>query len=238
MVNRALALCAVAGSILMIPAAARGLDATDVAQGSLDISGGGCGAAGTASIRLPAGTLRAHIDEPPLGGPVYKDGHIVARVEARSIVTDPRGLLATFTARGSDDACDDPAAYPGGWSGYLDYYVRVRRRVQAYVSTRCLGRDRVRPRTIAIKCSRGAVLRFERLRWRTWGGRAARGRGRFTVNPCEPTCATGSRVRYAVRLTLTTARRCGHWRYLRMIVRPVDPGPTARSFSLPLFCPS
>jgi hypothetical protein len=80
---------------------------------------------------------------------------------------------------------------------------------------------RVRPRAVAI----GASQQIYGIRWRSWGGRTARGTGTFPVNDCIPYCAGGTITprRVAVRLSRRAVCR-GYEEYLRLRYRPLSGG--------------
>jgi hypothetical protein len=214
---------------------------SDVVQGSQTVAGQGCGGIGTATVRMPRKTLSAQVANPSVGDPAYSNNHKVARLDSIAVARDARGLFARFTAHGSDDVCANPANYAGGWNGFIDYYIDVRRRVQVYALTRCLRRPRARPRAIFVTCAgvRGPQLRLRQLRWRAWGGKLAQGRGRLSYNYCSPTCATSPWHGYRVRVKLSKAIGCGKWVYSRLRVTYVGAKPEGpRGFSIPLNCPS
>jgi hypothetical protein len=59
-----------------------------------------------------------------------------------------------------------------------------------------------KPSTLLIACGDGNV-RVTHLRWASWSGTRATGSGTWEQNNCEPNCAQGRFIDYAVRLTLT-----------------------------------
>ncbi|MFL5896996.1 MAG: hypothetical protein ACJ76D_00805 [Solirubrobacterales bacterium] len=226
---------------LAIAAPAPGLVVSDVVQGSAPVAGSACGGRGTATVRMPSRTRSVRVANPSVGGPVYSHGHVVARVDARTVASDAKGLFAQFTVHGSDDVCAHPTSYPSGWAGYIDYNIDIRRRVQVYAPTRCLRRARARPKAIFVTCTGapGARVRLVHLRWRTWGGKVARGRGVLSVNDCAPSCGAASDNRYRVKVKLSKAVDCGRWWYTRLRVRFIGRQPAgSRHWSLPLNCPS
>lgn len=56
------------------------------------------------------------------------------------------------------------------------------------------------------------------LRWSTWNGPRAQGRGSVSYNDCVPSCAEGRPKNYAVQVTLTARSTCGtkNRRYRRL----------------------
>jgi hypothetical protein len=76
------------------------------------------------------------------------------------------------------------------------------------------GKNLYRPHTLYF----GAHERIHSIRWRSWGGRRARGRGTYPVNDCIPACAFGTLTPYSVRLILKRVRSCnGKPTYLRLV---------------------
>jgi hypothetical protein len=71
-----------------------------------------------------------------------------------------------------------------------------------------------RPRTLMF----GTRSVLVGLRWSTWNGPRAVGRGRVAFNDCIPSCAEGRSVEYAVRVTLASRSTCGtrNRRYRRL----------------------
>lgn len=60
---------------------------------------------------------------------------------------------------------------------------------------------------------------FDRLHWRSFDGKVARGHGRSNANNCSPTCANGHLFRDPVQVKLSRIRkRCGARFYTRMRV--------------------
>ena len=58
------------------------------------------------------------------------------------------------------------------------------------------------PSSLLVACGDGNV-RVTHLRWRTWSGLRATGTGVWEQNNCQPNCAQGRFLHYAVRLTLS-----------------------------------
>lgn len=99
-----------------------------------------------------------------------------------------------------------------------------------------------RPNHIIIACGDGnAQLRS--LRWRTWGGFSAKGRGKFLYNTCRPDCARGTMKRVAAKVRLSRARPCGnrggrlHYRRARVRFPHERPSHYGASQRFRLFCP-
>lgn len=67
--------------------------------------------------------------------------------------------------------------------------------------------SQVRPASIQVGCA-NARLSLTRLRWSTFGGLTARGRGRYTYNSCRPDCARGRVVSDPVVVVLSRAALC------------------------------
>jgi hypothetical protein len=53
----------------------------------------------------------------------------------------------------------------------------------------------------------GGVLRFSNVRWSRWGSKSAVGRGKYTYNICDPTCADGNYRSASARIRLYRPRR-------------------------------
>lgn len=189
---------------------------------------------------MPPRTRSARIATPVLGAPVWGGGQRVARLTGASIRRDGRGFFALFTAIGANAACAGPLSLANGWSGYVDYYIPVRRSVVPRVQVECGRNGRVRPQAIVVNCTRNrAALTLRRLRWRRWGGRTARGQGTYVGNDCKPTCAKGTHRAYPVRLELSRATQCGSlWLYGRLTMTFPSRLPRAnadtRRYSIPI----
>ena len=65
----------------------------------------------------------------------------------------------------------------------------------------CTGRARVKPRGLVLACADGNDY-LTGLRWASWAGGVAFGRGTEHVNTCVPDCASGRFRAYRVLLTL------------------------------------
>lgn len=84
-------------------------------------------------------------------------------------------------------------------------------------------KPRRRPRRIIIACG-DAGLYVYKLRWRSWGGASASGRGELRARRCVPSCAEGSWRTFRVNVRLMKIRRIrcgGRWvrAYRHMVVR-------------------
>ena len=53
----------------------------------------------------------------------------------------------------------------------------------------------------------GGVLRFSGMKWSHWGSKSAVGRGKYSYNICEPTCADGNMRSEKARVRLYRPRR-------------------------------
>jgi hypothetical protein len=175
----------------------------------------GCGATDTETVPLPRGAGRILATRPAEGTRVFGrvTGMPVARLTGNDVVRSPGGDSVAFTATGSDHACSEPDPYAGhGWrTEPTELRVRFRRRVPVYMVGTDM-RRRTRPRLIPI----GASQIVYSLRWRSWGGRVARGRGLFPANDCVPDCASGQITNRPVTVRLGQPRLCddGRYRYL------------------------
>lgn len=72
------------------------------------------------------------------------------------------------------------------------------------------------------------------LRWSTWNGPRAQGRGSVSYNDCVPNCAQGRAVNYAVEVTLASRSTCGtrnrRYRRLRFTYTGARPQGLARTY--------
>ncbi len=59
-----------------------------------------------------------------------------------------------------------------------------------------------KPETLMIMCADGGIY-IEKIHWDSWSQEGATGRGIFSENLCDPSCAEGERVTASVKLTLT-----------------------------------
>jgi hypothetical protein len=64
-----------------------------------------------------------------------------------------------------------------------------------------------RPKLLTLTCADGNTV-LKALRWSSFGGRSAQGRGTFVTNTCEPNCAAGKDVSYPVAVKATSPRTC------------------------------
>ena len=198
---------------------ATALQVTESGTDTIRFSGNRCGQRVTDRVAMPARAHDVRLRAPRIGQFIrdVRTSRIVARVSGYRR-EEPKYL--TIAALGSRHACVDPAAYVGGWTTRsvrtLIRY-RVKRRVQfASYNLRRSIRPQVRPRTILFG-SRSSILR---MRWRSWGGRRARGRGTLEYNPCVPDCASAKPQYYRVKVKLSRTSECsGGWRYKRLSFR-------------------
>jgi hypothetical protein len=73
-----------------------------------------------------------------------------------------------------------------------------------------------KPESITITCADGGIF-VEKIRWSTWSQEGAAGIGIFSENLCEPSCAEGTRVIAAVKLTLSNLTEQNDKHYLRTL---------------------
>jgi hypothetical protein len=64
-----------------------------------------------------------------------------------------------------------------------------------------------RPKALILTCG-DANSALTGLRWSSFGGTSATGKGTLVVNTCEPNCAAGNGRRFAVAVTATGPRTC------------------------------
>jgi hypothetical protein len=72
-----------------------------------------------------------------------------------------------------------------------------------------MGAGAVKPATVAF-ASDGALTH---VRWSSWGGATAVGRGTAVVRLCQPDCATGRVVPYPATVKLSDVRSCDRARF-------------------------
>jgi hypothetical protein len=73
-----------------------------------------------------------------------------------------------------------------------------------------------KPELIFFTCADGGLY-VEKIKWNTWSNEGATGRGVFSENLCEPSCAEGKRVRAPVNLTLSNLTEQNGKYYLRTL---------------------
>jgi hypothetical protein len=64
-----------------------------------------------------------------------------------------------------------------------------------------------RPKLLTLTCGDGNTV-LKGMTWSSFGGSTAQGTGTFVTNTCNPNCAQGRDVSYAVSAKATNARRC------------------------------
>ncbi len=217
MTARAVLVWAAGTAFLMLCAPTQALVVTERTDKLGFFEGEGCGSTDTSTVTLPRGARRIRPVAPQVGQAIEDldgTGDVVARITRIERVRAGGPVAFRYTATGSDASCNELAA--GGWSSDgVELVVRYRRRVRVYMAGTD-DRNRIRPRIIYI----GASQRIYGLRWRSWNGRVARGRGIFPFNNCIPYCAAGRITSYPVRVKLSSPRRCGsRYRYLRLTWR-------------------
>ena len=113
----------------------------------------------------------------------------------------------------------------------------------ATLPSRCHDQQ-VAPARVIITCGDGGVIAHD-LVWSNWGAEQAHATGQFSVNTCDPDCASGGREEYPVELTAERLRDCdyGKPQYTRVIYgfpaeSPFPPGsPGAEDPSVRFPCP-
>jgi len=82
------------------------------------------------------------------------------------------------------------------------------------------GKTAFRPHTIVVFCGDAGVI-VDRIHWRHWGFRAARGRGTAHTKTCNPDCASGGVRTDRVKVRLSHRHMCrnGKRYFLRINVR-------------------
>ncbi|HEY2577137.1 MAG TPA: hypothetical protein VGI74_12605 [Streptosporangiaceae bacterium] len=107
----------------------------------------------------------------------------------------------------------------------------------------CLNRPEVRPDFFMLACSDGTAY-LTKLRWASWTASLASGTAEFSLNRCDPSCATGKFITSPVVIVLwrtaAVPRRPSRQQFLRMtiIYTGKRPAGSAQSFTEPLWYPT
>jgi hypothetical protein len=220
-----------AATAALFAAPAHALRVTESRSIENAFDGVGCGATDAVTVRAPKKAYRVRRVGTPVGTLLYEidTGEAVARItDVRRVrVSSQRwGIRWTAVATYADHACTNPEAYTeweGSWLAYKRLKIRYRIKRRVYFSGSNPEFAQRRPRTLYF----GANGYMARMRWWSWDGRSALGRGRYPYNDCNPYCAAGQATFYPARVRLYRARRCaGRYRYLRMriyFLRSVPP---------------
>jgi hypothetical protein len=64
-----------------------------------------------------------------------------------------------------------------------------------------------KPKTVVLTCG-DANTALKNISWTSFGGATAAGKGTFVTNTCEPNCASGKNVSYAVTVKATGSKKC------------------------------
>ena len=113
----------------------------------------------------------------------------------------------------------------------------------ATLPSRCFD-QKIAPVRVIITCGDGGVIAHD-LVWSNWGAEQAHATGMFSVNTCDPDCATGGREEYPVELVADRLRDCdyGEPQYTRVSYgfpadSPFPPGsPGAEDPTVQFACP-
>ena len=73
-----------------------------------------------------------------------------------------------------------------------------------------------KPELIFFTCADGGLY-VEKIKWNTWSKEGATGRGIFSENLCEPSCAEGQRVEAPVNVVLSNLTEQNGKYYLRTL---------------------
>lgn len=193
-------------------------------------AGSSCGAVDAVTWSFAARAFDIDPVRPVAGQKItdYWTGRTVATVRGATVSRLPDGSKRVrWEARGTDHVCTNPGAYPDGWET-RDVYFRVNYSTNEPVYFYDVRDQRLRkPRSIYF----GASGRIKRIRWGTWDGPRARGRGRFPFNDCRPSCAEGDITWYRVKTILSNVRYCGgsdRYTKLTYVFRRKPPGVNRR----------
>lgn len=77
---------------------------------------------------------------------------------------------------------------------------------QVWVTGSCL-HEQYKPKQIILACGDGNTA-LEHMKWSSWSGVKATGRGTYDVNTCTPSCAAGHVVTYPVTVALSKPGGC------------------------------
>jgi hypothetical protein len=182
-------------------------------------SGASCGDPDYAVLSLPRRARAIHPTEPAVGDPLFSDdGSLVADVTAVRV----QGHHVVVSVRGAHAVCDSPANYSEtGWAT-ASYSISARYSIDRSPVVFSCGNARTKPRQIVIACGDGNY-QLHGMRWSSWGGRLASGRGRTFENDCIPFCAVGHFHSKPARVRLSKPRYCssiGRWNYTRITIYP------------------
>jgi len=86
----------------------------------------------------------------------------------------------------------------------------------------------VAARPKSLQTSTDAAL--DGLSWTSWASDGASGSGSFSVNDCQPNCATGRTRRQAATVQLSDVRTCDGRRYFGRAVVKLASGPAPTSY--------
>jgi hypothetical protein len=64
-----------------------------------------------------------------------------------------------------------------------------------------------RPKLLTLTCGDGNTV-LKGMTWSSFGGATASGKGTFVSNTCEPNCAEGKNVSYAVSVKAMGSKKC------------------------------
>jgi hypothetical protein len=66
-----------------------------------------------------------------------------------------------------------------------------------------------RPKTLTLACGDGDTA-LKAMRWSSFGGATAAGKGTYVTNTCEPNCAEGKIISFPVTVKASGAKKCKH----------------------------
>lgn len=172
------------------------------------IEGVGCGAAASVSIPLPPSAMDVTVRAPAVGATTSDSRLVEAAVAGASV-----RLTAVGDGPVICDPAEDPAVPPAErpWSARYRYDIRFRERVTVRYWAGAEARRRMKPAVRPGKVTMPLVAQVVGIRWRSFGGRKAIGRGRArSLAPpgirCDAqTCPGDGRP---VKVVLSRPRRC------------------------------
>lgn len=219
---------------------ATGLVVRDSTYSTTNFGGSGCGSTSTKVMHLPRHATAINNVRPLLGTKLTDQltGQTDATITAVSRQRLNGAPAIAFVATGSDDVCTNPGTYGGlGWTTVdVDLSARFRHDTRVYIPGSCTD-ENYRPRKLIVACGDGNLF-LTGLRWSSWNGRIAHGRGTAHLNNCSPNCAEGSFSTVAAKVRLSRPGNCGGIYQYRKLMLTLASNPTGapRVQSAPFPC--
>lgn len=99
-----------------------------------------------------------------------------------------------------------------------------------------------KPKRIVISCGDGNIY-VKSLRWSSWTGKRATGKGVNEINDCTPSCVAGKFRAYAAAVILSKPKRCSKVKRhkvfgeIKLVYTSKSPG-KSRTYTSSLACPT